>query len=356
MGFLGSLFGQQYHADTAPILNTTDANQINNAYNQTQTGLNQQQAFLQALQAQNGIANQGNVFSQQQDLASQLALQAQGGGPNPALNQLNQATGQNVANQAALMAGQRGASANVGLLARQAAQQGAGTQQQAVGQAATMRAQQQLAAQQALQNQQSQMAALSSNQVGQQAQALGGYNAAAQGQQQNLLGAGQALNQANVSNVSQANEANSKVAAQNAGTQGGILGGIGNALGSVASFAGNALFPGAGTATGILTGGQGASMANMAAHGGQITSQGVVGPRSKAAQFLAMGGNVGSQLKSGGQVPGQAHVSGDSLKNDIVDAKLSPGEIVIPRSIAQGADAPQKAAAFVQAILARQGR
>lgn len=37
--------------------------------------------------------------------------------------------------------------------------------------------------------------------------------------------------------------------------------------------------------------------------------------------------------RSGGQVPGVAPVKGDSPKNDIVPAKLSPGEVVLPRSV-----------------------
>lgn len=321
MGFLGSLFGSDTAAKGTNLVQTTDPNQLANAYNQTQSGLGQQQAFLQALQGQNGITNQSNVFNQQQQLANQLGVQAQGGGPNPVLAQLNQTTGQNVANQAALMAGQRGASSNVGLLARQAAQQGAGIQQQAVGQGALMRAQQQLAAQQALMGQQANQANLSTQQVGQQAQGLNAYNSAAQGQQANLLGAGGNLNNANVSMQDSINKANQQMGAR----QGGILGAVGNAVGKAVGLAG-------------------------LAHGGQV------GPKSQAAQFLAKGGNVGTILQSGGHVPGQAHIAGDSLKNDIVDAKLSPGEIVIPRSIAQGEDAPKKAAAFVQAILARQGR
>lgn len=42
--------------------------------------------------------------------------------------------------------------------------------------------------------------------------------------------------------------------------------------------------------------------------------------------------DVGMAMVRGGGVPGRAPVKGDSPKNDIVDAKLSPGEIVIPRS------------------------
>lgn len=37
--------------------------------------------------------------------------------------------------------------------------------------------------------------------------------------------------------------------------------------------------------------------------------------------------------RKGGQVPGIAPVSGDSPKNDIVPAKLSPGEVVLPRTV-----------------------
>lgn len=44
----------------------------------------------------------------------------------------------------------------------------------------------------------------------------------------------------------------------------------------------------------------------------------------------------------------------DSPANDIVPKMLSPGEVVIPRSIAQGPDAPSHAAAFMQGVLAQE--
>src|SRR5579859_1340828 len=53
-------------------------------------------------------------------------------------------------------------------------------------------------------------------------------------------------------------------------------------------------------------------------------------------------------MKTGGKVSGKASVPGDSPKNDTVKAMLSPGEIVIPRSIAQSDNAPEKAKAFVE--------
>ena len=126
--------------------------QLNSQQAQTTAGIQgQQQNFANAVLAP--------TIGQQAGLTAQLQANVAGQGPNVALNQLNQTTGQNVANQAALMAGQRGAGANAGLLARQAAQQGAATQQNAVGQAATLGAQQQVAytgmLQQQLANQQS---------------------------------------------------------------------------------------------------------------------------------------------------------------------------------------------------------
>lgn len=278
-------------AQAAGLTPTTDGGQLNASYLQSKGAINNQDALLQALQAQrgmqqqqnaagmqdtlawqqarlgsadnqyaalqqqlglnsqlsglNGAANQNAVFGQGQQLAnamagangvgnlsgalaSQQALAqrqqalaeqqqglvgqyqdiAAGRGPNPAMAMLNQQTGQNVANQAALMAGQRGAGANVGLMARQAAQQGAATQQQAVGQGATMQAQQQLnalgaigAQQQAIGNTtanigntNSNVANIAAQQIAQQQaqqQALAGMSQAQVAQQQAAINAAQ---------------------------------------------------------------------------------------------------------------------------------------------------------------------
>lgn len=172
---------QQYNlVQPGNINNATAANQQYQQAQQAardqgglQGSFNQQQNLYNQLAGQNGVANQGNVFNQQQQLANQLQGIASGQGPNPAQAMLNQQTGQNVSNQAALMAGQRGAGANAGLLARQIAQQGAATQQQAVGQGASLQAQQSLNALGALQGQQANMANLAATQVGQQQGALG---------------------------------------------------------------------------------------------------------------------------------------------------------------------------------------
>lgn len=185
------------------------------ALNQGLTGLNAPGAMGAAMNQQGALAGQlggaggigaqtgaigglQNVLAAQQGTAGQLQGIANGTGPNPAQAALNQSTGQNIAAQAALMAGQRGAGSNVGLLARQVAQQGAATQQQAVGQGATMQAQQQLAAINAMTGQQQAMAGtnqalagVGSNLTAQQQAALAqqyGQGAGAVGQLQSGIG------------------------------------------------------------------------------------------------------------------------------------------------------------------------
>lgn len=58
----------------------------------------------------------------------------------------------------------------------------------------------------------------------------------------------------------------------------------------------------------------------------------------------------------GAVVPGKAEVHGDSPKNDTVHARLSPGEIVLPRSVAMSNNAPDKAKAFVSHLMTQKRR
>lgn len=211
--FLGT--GDKFQAGSAMINPGTNTAQLNNAYTNVNNALN----------AQVGIANQLNpqvpsAVQQQQMLANQYTAMTKGEGPNPAQAQLNQATGANVAAQAALMAGQRGAGANAGLIARQAAQQGAATQQNAVGQAATLQAQQQIAAQQNLAN-------LSANQIGQAGTATTALSQAQQNEQNILQNANTAANNAAVSMQSNMNNVNAQTAQANQQQNTGILSGIG---------------------------------------------------------------------------------------------------------------------------------
>lgn len=289
--------------------------QADQATGNVQNSYETQQKFLQALSQQNGVQNQQDVFLQQKALADQLQQQAMGQGPNPAQAQLAQNTGANIQQQAALMAGQRGANANSGLMARQAAMQGGNMQQQAVGQAATMQANQQLAAQQALMQQQQAMGGLATNQVGQQQTAITQGGQLALGGQKNTL---DSLNNQNTTTQA-------ALAAANQSKDSGIGGMLGG-LGSLAMTAGKA----------YLTGGT-----SLLAEGGG--GGGAGGIAEVASNFMS----------KGGAVPGKAKTAGDSKKNDTVHAVLSPGEIVIPRSIvAQGPDAIK---AFAEHIMEQEG-
>lgn len=52
----------------------------------------------------------------------------------------------------------------------------------------------------------------------------------------------------------------------------------------------------------------------------------------------------------GGFIPGKAKVEGDSPENDTVHALLSPGEVVIPRSVMQSDDPGDKAKEFIEQL------
>lgn len=375
MGAIGGLLGLNggINGTGQNITNPVTAGQLATGYNTAQNAQQSQQALLNALQGQNGIQNQSQVYNQLQGVAN-------GTGPNPAQAMLNQATGQNVANQAALMAVQRGAGANVGLIARQAGQQGANLQQQAVGQGATMQATNALNAINSAGN-------LATNQVGNQIGATTANTQAAQSEQG-------LLNNTNAGvNAISGQLANTSMQGQQ-GLIGGALGGAGAALGlaeggQVQKYAdggqagpqssiGNFLSGWAGGAQQAAPMMGGSSGSQSLQNGMQSLGAGIGNALSKpstpmtdtgftmpqmGAQFanaapalgLAKGGNVGSKLKSGGGVPGKPKVAGNSYKNDTVKAMLSPGEVVIPNSIMQSKDPVRGAAQFVSSVLAKKG-
>lgn len=201
--------GMNWAPGEVPLAMPVSEEQAKSAYDQSQAGIANQASFLSALQAQNGIQNQSSVFNQMQGVAN-------GNGPNPAQAMLAQSTGANVANQAALMAGQRGAGANVGLMARQAGQQGSAAQQQAAGQAATLQANQSLGAL-------SQLGGIAGQQVGQQAAATGALTGAQQSEQQMLLNQLNAQNNSSIAQQQGVNNANQAQAAQGAKAQSGLI-------------------------------------------------------------------------------------------------------------------------------------
>ena len=202
---------------------------------------------------------------------------------------LAQSTGANTANQAALMAGQRGAGANVGLMARQAGQQGGANQQNAAGQAATMQANQSL---NALNN----MGNLATQQVEQQAGATTGYSQAAQGQQANLLNGIQGQNNSNVSMQSNINNAHAGLANTTMQGQQGMLGGL---LGGVGAAPGMA---------------QGGMVRKPMADGGIAMPD---GPKSMAGQFLSGGGVQASAAPAQGSANFGSDPGADALKSGI---------------------------------------
>jgi hypothetical protein len=202
----------------------------------------QQQALLTALQTQQGLNNQSQVYGQLQGIAN-------GTGPNPAQTMLNTATGTNVANQAALMAGQRGASSNPALIARQAAQTGAGIQQGAAGQAATLQANQSLNAINAAGNIANTQAA---NVVG-QTNANAGTQLQNQGQ---VLQNNQALNSNLVANAGQANTVNSNNFNTAMGPVSGLIGGAAQGAGAALALADGGQVPDASAFAGASKFGQ----------------------------------------------------------------------------------------------------
>ena len=323
IGGISNILGQnnQFQGQSAGINSGTNTAQLNNAYTGAQSGLTQQQQLAGEVA---GGGQQG--VNTQNALTGQLEGVINGTGPNAAQTALNQNTATNVANQAALMAGQRGANANPGLIARESAQQGAATQQAAVGQGATLQAQQQIAAQ-------GQLANLASTQVGQQAGAVGGLNTAQQSEQSILQNANTANNNANVAQQSNINNVNAATAAGNQQQAGNMLSGLSNVASSAISGIGS-LFARGGS---VFPGPHKSHVANFLEAGGKIKAvEAMVSPGEvylsphDVERVIKEGANP---LTIGTKIPGKPKVKGDSLKNDTVPATLEEGGCVVPRHI-----------------------
>ncbi len=305
-------------------------------------------------QIQQQYGQQQDVYKQQQNLAQALGQQAQGQGPGQQL--IAQQAGNNVSQQAALMASQRGASANPGMVARQAAQAAAPAQQQALNAQAGLT----LQSQGALGNQQAQMA----NQA-LQAQSI-------------LQGATASQNSANLA----AQGINAQVAGQNAQTNAQVIGGlISGGAGALAH-----VFNKGGEVPRYAAGGnvqpmgiqnyaspQAPSLGLQSGFGGlQSLGATLAGPQQTAQaqpmgnpyagsgftpeemqlesnrQAMQQQGGIPMNEKAGGPIPGKAQVQGDSEKNDTQPAMLSPGEVVLPRSVTQGGNVEKKAIEFLR--------
>lgn len=206
------------------------------------------------------------------------------------------------------MAGQRGAGQNAGMIARQAAQQGAANQQNAAGQAAQLQAQQSLGAL-------GQLGGIAGQQVSNQMNATQQKAQLGQGEQQNILGAIGAQNNANVANISNQNAANAGLQQANAkgqqGLMGNLMGGIGSAAQMIPGMGGGSggggALPGLGDNSGAGTdvlsdSGSGltdltGAVENVAAPGGMISKQGLVTPYAMGGATPGAGQNMEQQAQ-----------------------------------------------------------
>lgn len=248
--------------------------------------------------------NQAQARAQQQDLAAMLAASARGEGPSVAEMQLQRTLDQNQRAAAGQIGSIRGMSP--ALAQRLITNQQAAQSQEAAGQGALLRAQEMMANRALYGNMLSGMRGQDQGQYGQAS--AGGLNKAqlesqninyAQGLQANIDVANANLKQQEQQMRQQQRAADEKARAD-------MLAGIANA-GASAVMAG---------ATG----------------GASLIPQAIAGSIKKY---------------DGGTITGKEGLPTDHPARDTVPALLSPGEIVLPRSVAQSPDAPKKAAEFV---------
>jgi len=366
-------------------------------------------------QAAGGAGPASGTIGQMSALSQSLEAAANGQGPNPALEQLRQTTSSNINNAAGMAASARGV--NPALAARMAVDTAGSENQAAAGQAATLSAEQQIAARQQLgQNLQGTVGA----QLGQQAAGTsllgtaGGLDLSSQGLNQQTGAQNAALNLG----AQQINAGvSSQNASQWGQLIGGALNGAGGALSipggggggasSVADVAAPVLMGSGGgevpsqadrgplysyldglhgsSQGGMSSGGQASSpppgvgqaleqgsqdayykvegqhlAGSMYANGGSIHAGGkvpvVLSPGEKVLLPGTSPSGAAARAGSAPRVPGKAQVQGNSPKNDTVHAKLTPGSIVLPRTVVNAANPAKAASSFVASLVKRGGR
>lgn len=282
-----------------------------------QTGMTpQSQAALNQIRQQ--VATDTNA--KQQAIQQQFAARGQGGSGAELIGALQAA--QSGANQESTAGDQVSAQASQNALQAigQAGTLGGQIQQQQFGEQAQKAQAQDVINQFNTQNQVNQQA----RNVGAQNQAQG-YNlgqaqqlsnANTQQANQELLRQNQAQMQDYNANLNRLQTINSAAGGYNNGMQ---------AAGSAASQAAAAPYQAVGAG---ITSGENAAMKAFAASDGS----------PDVPQHYSSGTDYArpmTDFRSGGQVPGHAPVHGDSPRNDIVPAMLSPGEQVVPRSLSK---------------------
>lgn len=298
MGSLGALFtgqptgyGRGMNGQDNSPQSQFNAQAAQNQNGQNATTMNQ---YDYGSGIQQGQDRQSGTYGAQNDLLNTYKNMIAGNGPSVANTQLQQSLAQNQANQAGAVASARGI--NPFLQSRMILNNGANLSQQAAGQAALNRVQEQLGAMSG-----------ASNLLGQQQTGnLGLYTAAnSANQSQNALALQNQQGQQNLAQKTAAENAQNKIDVAKA-----------NASGNAQTTA---------------------------------ATEAMVGNAASGAGGSMLAGGLAAA--HGAVVPGHAAHPGNDSRNDTVDAKLSPEEIVLPRSITMAEDAPDKAYDFVKDIL-----
>lgn len=270
--------------------------------------------------------------AQEQTLTDALMAQAQGtGGPSAAQLQMQAGVDQ-ASNQAmGVAAAQRGMSP--ALAARQAQQAGAQMSQQANQQAGILRAQEQLNAQQSA-------GSMLASQRNARMQAAG-------------------INAQGFENAADRSAGAFKSAGSAFMTGGMAHGGIvpGYAEGGMVGPQGrpdflNALAVSIGQNVGQQMSNpsrsQGADLRGLGDRVSTYMDSGTGGGSAAGAPSSLAQALSPVALSNGGAVPGHAKIAGDSVENDTVPTMLSPGEIVVPRTVA--AKSPEEITQFIMAL------
>lgn len=345
----------------------------------------QQLAQSQGRMSNMDMGPQAGMRNAQNQLMNQLQLQSMGQGPSLAQNQLQQGIEGNI--RSAMAMGTSHPGMNPALAQRGIAQQIAGANQAQALNAANMRMQEQLNAQQQLgglsTNIRGQDIGLS-NQQAQNQLAMQGLN----DQQSRFFNTGlaeqnaqdraakMALEKLKADQIAGVNATNAQAFAQRQAGQGNMIGNIGGAIAGIAAMAsdeelkkkmrdagpdiertldqfslkdrtqhGDSPKSDTRLGQGLASAGKSLGDRNKSAGSDWGTPVGMdanTDTNMGSSEFTAAcGGMVPHKYAHGdeisGEVPGQAKVSGDSEKNDFVKALLSPGEIVLPRTVAQEA-------------------
>jgi len=248
----------------------------------------------------------------QMRLLASLQAMAAGNGPSLAQGQLQMATDQNINQAMALGAAQQGQGLGYASALRGIADQSAAARQQAAAQSALIRNQEQMQAMQG------------------QASLLGGMR----GQDLGQTGMQQQGNQFYDALKAQASQANA-----NHGVVPALLQAGGSLLGM-------GLGRGGGTQSSGLVADSGYGPTQYGSNPVMSDGSGFRGSAPQPGDWTA--GNV-AHASRGGQVPGYAR-GGDAFRNDTVPAMLSPGEIVIPRSITMAPNAGELSRMFVEMV------